>query len=89
MITDTQHKGLLSKSPIDNVHAWVIVLFATYKRAFVINITEIDRLEKEGIKSINIKKIDKWPLKYKELRCIPNNRKKLLDYTGEIEEYII
>lgn len=88
MITDTQHDGLLSKSYIEGTYAWVIVLFASYKRAFVLNIQDIDRLQQEGTKSINIKKIDKWSLPYKEIRCIPNNRKLLLDYEGQIEEYI-
>jgi len=34
------------------------------------------------IKSINIKKIDKWPIPYKEIQTIPS-RKNLLEYTGE------
>ena len=41
-----------------------------------------------SIKSININKIDKWTIPYKELKTVPS-RKKLLDYTGEIEEYIV
>ena len=88
MLTETQHDGLLEKSQIENVFGWVIVLFVTYKRAFVIDIREIKRLEDEGKKSINIKKIDKWSIKYKEIRTTPNNRKQMLDYEGEIEEYI-
>lgn len=87
MLTETQHDGLLAKSEIANVFSWVVVLFVTYKRAFVIDIREIKRLEDQGKKSINIKKIDKWTIKYKELRTIPNNRKQMLDYQGEIEEY--
>jgi len=39
------------------------------------------------IKSLNIKKIDKWTIPYKEIRTIPS-RKEFLDYEGEIEEYI-
>ena len=88
MLTETQHDGLLDKSKIANVFGLVIVLFVTYKRAFVIDIREIKRLEDQGKKSINIKKIDKWGIDYKEIRCIPNNRKVLLDYEGHIEEYI-
>lgn len=88
MLTETQHDGLLEKSEIDYVYGWVIVLFASYKRAFVIDIREIKRLEDEGKKSINIKKIDKWLITYKEIRTIPNNRKQLLDYEGDIEEYV-
>lgn len=90
MLTQIQHNGLVEKSKITNVYGLVIVLFATYKRAFVIDIREIDRLESQGIKSLNIDKLDKkgWPCKYKEIQTIPNNRKKLLDYTGEIEDYL-
>lgn len=88
MITETQHDGLLEKSEIDHVHGWVVVLFASYKRAFVIDIRDIKYLEDKGKKSLNIKKIDKWEIPYKEIRTIPNNRKQLLDYEGEIEEYI-
>lgn len=90
MLTDTQYTGLLTKSKIDGVHGLVIVLFATYKRAFILDIREIDKLKQSGTKSLNILKLDKkgWPCKYSEIRTIPNNRKSLLDYTGEIEEYI-
>ena len=89
MLTETQHKGLMDKTKISNVFGLVIVLFASYKRAFVFHIENIDMLEKQGIKSLNIKKIDKWPIPYKELKTVPNSRKKHLDYTGELEEYII
>ena len=90
MLTEKQHYGLLGKSKIENVFGLVIVLFVTYKRAFVLDIREIKRLEDEGIKSLNIKKRDKkgWPCCSAEIRTIPNNRKKMLDYSGEIEEYI-
>ena len=90
MLTETQHDGLLDKSKIQNVYGLVIVLFALHKRAFVIDIREIKRLEDLGVKSLNIKKRDKkgWPCLSAEIRTIPNNRKQLLDYIGEIEEYI-
>lgn len=88
MITETQHEGLLNKSIIHNVFGFIIVLFASYKRAFVLRIEDIDKLEQQGVKSLNIKKIDKWPIRYKEIRTIPSNRKKHLDYDGELEEYI-
>lgn len=88
MISQTQHDGLLKKSKIKYVYAWVIVLFASYKRAFVLNIEDIDWMIQNGKKSLNIKKIDKWPIPYKEITTIPNNRKDLLDYTGVIEEYV-
>lgn len=88
MLTEKQHDGLLAKSQVAHVHGWVIVLFASYKQAFVIDIREIKKLEDQGTKSINIKKIDKWQINYKEIRTIPNNRKTYPDYEGEIEEYI-
>lgn len=89
MISDNQHDKLLEKSKIKGVYALVVVLFASYKRAFVFHIEDIDMLMQNDIKSLNIKKIDKWPeyFKYKEIQTISNNRKKHLDYTGEIEEY--
>ena len=82
MISEYQYDNLLKKSKIDHVHGVIIVLFASYQRAFIIDINEIDRLSKSGKKSLNIKKIDKWQLKYKEIQTIPS-RKQLLDYTGE------
>ena len=88
MIQDHQREGLLHKSKISGVHGWVIVLFATYKRAFKFNIQDIQDCIDHGIKSVNIKKIDKWTIPYKELETISNSRKKLLDYTGEIESLI-
>lgn len=88
-ITETQYQGLIEKSKIDYVYGLVIVLFASYKRAFILDIRDIDDYKQEGNKSINIKKIDKWTIKYREIETIPNNRKSLLDYTGEIEEYIL
>lgn len=83
-----QHDGLLAKSKIKGCYGWVIVLFQTYKRAFRLDIKDIKKLEDEGKKSLNIKKIDKWTIPYKELKTIPNTRKKLLDYTGEIEDLL-
>lgn len=90
MISDNQHDRLLEKSKIKGVYALVVVLFASYKRSFVFHIEDIDTLMQNDVKSLNIKKIDKWPqyFKYKEIKTIPNNRKKHLDYTGDIEEYL-
>ena len=91
LITDIQREGLLDKSKIDGCYGWIIVLFASYKRAFVIDIRSIQNMIDSGKKSINILKLDSWKDKglcYKELVTIPNKRKKLLDYSGEIEEYI-
>lgn len=88
-ITDYQYDNLLKKSNIPGVYSFVIVLFATYKRAFIFDIREIDRLYKEyNRKSINITKIDKWQINYSEITTIPNTRKLLLDYTGEIEDHV-
>ena len=107
-LTDKQRDGLLLKSQINGTYGFVIVLFQTYKRAFIFNIQDIAELidtesslsdlfihfnhsEIVGqlkIKSLNIKKIDKWSIPYKEIRTIPSNRKEFLDYDGEIEEYI-
>lgn len=83
MLTDTQYDGLLKKSQIDGVDGIVIVLFASYQRAFWISIKEIDRLKQSGKKSLNITKIAKWDIQYHEIKTIPNNRKKLLDYDKE------
>lgn len=84
MLTTNQHDRLLEKSKIENVYGYVIVLFASYKRAFIIDIQDIVYLENEKNKhSLNITKIDKWDIPYKEIRTIPNNRKKLLDYDKE------
>ena len=82
-ITDYQRSHLLEKCKISNVIGCVIVLFATYKRAFIFNIQHIEDAEKSGIHSINIKYIDKWNLPYYEIPTISNSRKKLLDYSGD------
>lgn len=88
MLSETQHDGLLLKSKISNVFACVIILFASHKRAFIVDIREIKKLEDIGKKSLNIKKIDKWGIRYSEIQTIPNNRKKLLDYEGDIEDHM-
>lgn len=85
MLTDNQYDGLLKKSKIKGVDGVVIVLFASYQRAFWISIKEIDKLKQSGKKSLNITKIDKWDIDYHEIKTIPNNRKKLLDYDKEQE----
>lgn len=83
MISENQHDEMLKKSKIEGVFAYVVVLFATYKRAFLIDIRDIKAVEDSGKHSLNIKKIDKWEIPYKEIVTIPNNRKKLLDYAKE------
>ena len=90
-ITDYQKKHLLDKSNISNVYGCIIVLFASYKRAFVFNIKHIAYLESKDKHSLNIKKLSSWSIPYKEIETIPNSRKKLLDYTGrfDVPEYDI
>ena len=83
MITDHQYSELMKYSKIHGVYGLVIVLFAAYQRAFILDIRDIDKLIKEEDKhSLNIKKIDKWKIKYKEIRTEPS-RKAMLDYTGD------
>lgn len=84
MITEFQMKHMLEKSLISGVISIVIVLFATHQRAFILPIQEIDQLISNGIKSLNITKIDKWNCKYIEIPTIPS-KKKLLVYTSDIE----
>lgn len=87
-ISEYQREHLLDKSKIYEVYSLVIVLFATYKRAFMFQIQDIQNLLDNNIKSLNIKKMHKWNLPYVEIPTIPNNRKELLDYTGRIEELV-
>lgn len=86
MITEYQYENLLNRSVIDGVYCVVIVLFASEQRAFILNIKDIENAKQNGTKSINITKIDKWQIPYKEIKTVPS-RKQLLDYTGEIEDY--
>lgn len=88
MLTEYQHDNMLAKSSIKNVYCWVIVLYTLYQRAFIFDIRDIKKLEDEGIKSLNIKKKDKWKIKYSEIQTISNSRKQLLDYTGEVDLYL-
>lgn len=87
MITDYQYENLLRKSQISEVRSYVIVLFATYQQAFILNIQTIDNIIKSGKKSINIKKKLKWGFPYYEIPTIPS-RKQLLDYTGDLPEQV-
>ena len=88
MISEFQYDSLLEKSQISNVFGLVIVLFATDKRAFVLDIRDIAKLKADNIKSINIKKIDSWKIPYKEIPTV-NSRKVLLDYIGDLVELVI
>lgn len=88
MLSDIQRNGLVAKDKIEGVNGLVFVLFAEHKRAFLFSATDIQKCLDENItKSLNIKKIDKWPIKYAEVRTLPS-RKTLLDYDGELEEYV-
>lgn len=83
MITEYQYDNLLKKSKLKDVYGVIIVLFATQSRAFILNIRDIDYLINEkNKKSLNITKIDKWGIPYREIETVPS-RKVLLDYTGE------
>ena len=84
MLTDTQYQGLLDKSALQGVYALVVVLFASYQRAILLDIREIKRLIDSSTKSLNIKKIDTWNCRYAEILTIPS-RKRLLEYDGDFE----
>lgn len=86
MVTEYQWTNLLSRSKIDGVYGLVIVLFATHQRAFILDIQDLEAAKQAGIKSLNIIKIAKWKVPYKEIQTVPS-RKQLLDYTGDIEDY--
>ena len=88
IIPDHQINGLLNKSKINGCYGWVVVLFATYKRAFKFEIQDIVKSMESGKKSVNITKIDKWMIPYKEIQTVPNSHKKLLDYAPEFD-YLI
>lgn len=87
LITEYQHENLLTKSKLPYVFGLVIVLFISYKRAFILNIQDIHDLELSGKKSLNILKIHKWTIPYAEIPTLPS-RKELLDYTGDIESLV-
>ena len=83
MISEYQYTKLLEKSQIQGVFGLVVVLFATQQRAFILDIKDIEYLIREKDQhSLNIKKIAKWGIPYKEIETIPS-RKALLDYTGD------
>lgn len=88
LITDYQYENLLKKSNIAHVWGLVIVLFITHKRAFILDIRDIDWMSTQlGKKSLNITKLDKWPIPYVEIPTIPS-RKELLDYAGDWPELV-
>lgn len=88
-LTDVQRIGLKNKSKIEGCYGLVVVLFVEYKRAFIVNIKDITDDTPEAnltVKSINIKKIDKWEIPYWEIQTIPS-RKQLLEYTGDLPDF--
>lgn len=98
-LTDTQRNGLRLKAEINGCFGLVVVLFVEYKRAFIFNIKDIadinpdvdDKADNKTflkIKSVNIKKIDKWEIPYWEIETIPS-RKQLLEYTGELPDFTV
>ena len=82
MISENQHKDMIEASKVDGVKSIVIVLFASYKRAFILDINDIVASESAGKKSINIKKEPKWDIPHVEIPTVPS-RKALLDYDKE------
>lgn len=88
LISDTQYNGLLEKSKIANVFGLVIVLFASHKRAIILDIRDIDATLKKNKHSVNIKKLASGIIPYAEITTIPNNRKTYLDYSGELSDYM-
>jgi len=87
MITEYQRTEMFKRSKIFGVRSIVVFLYATYKRAFILDIRDIQHQldDPKGSKSLNIKKIEKWPVPHVEILTVPS-RKELLDYTGDIEE---
>lgn len=88
MISETQFAGLLKKSQIDGCFGLIIVLFASYKRAFILDICGInDIIVNEGKKSLNIKRLASWPINYVEIPTI-SSRKALLEYSGDFQKLV-
>ena len=87
MISEFQYNSLLEKSKITNVFGLVVVLFATDKRAFILDIRDIAKLKSMDVKSININKIDSWSIPYIEIPTA-SSRKTLLDYTGDLVDLV-
>ena len=88
-LSDVQRMGLRAKSKIKGCFGLVIVLFVEYKRAFIFNIADLTDDTTEAnliVKSLNIKKIDKWNIPYWEIETIPS-RKQILEYTGELPDF--
>ena len=89
MINEYQRTEMFKRSKIFGVKSVAVFLFATYKRAFILDIRDIQKQidDPKGHKSLNISKITKWPIPYVEIPAVPS-RKQLLDYTGDFEELV-
>ena len=88
MISETQFEGLMNKSQIYGCFGLIIILFASYKRAFILDIKEIKYLiVNKNQKSLNIKKINSWGIHYIEIPTI-SSRKMLLDYSGDLQDLV-
>ena len=86
-LTDNQREKMAEKSKLNGVYSVVIVLFASYRRAFMFNVADIQKSLSEGKNkmSLNVKHIDKWFIPYVEIQTIPNKRKQILDYADDFE----
>ena len=85
-ITQTQHDELLKKEKIPGCFGIVIILFTSYKRTFIVRMSDIAKLESQKKMSLNILKESKWGIPHAEIPTIPNSRKLMLDYVGELDE---
>lgn len=88
MIQPHQKDGMLAKSKIKGSYGLIMVLFATYQKAFIFNIKDIAKLEEKKQMSLNIKKQKDWNIPYCQVPTISNNRKKLLDYKGDLNKLL-
>lgn len=80
MITEFQHDEMLKHCAVIGVKSYIIILFASYQRAFILDIRDIEKqVQDGGPKSLNIKKIDKWTIPYTEIPTLAS-RKQFLDY---------
>lgn len=87
MISENQRTKMCEKAKIKGVRSILIFLYATYQRAFIFNVTDIQNLLDQNIKSLNIKKRVKWTIPTIEIPTI-QSRKELLDYQGDLTELV-
>lgn len=99
MISDNQYEGLMKKSMINGCYGLIIILFGTYKRAFILDIRDIDSMTHRRVgnlneefsgktkNSVNINKLDSWPIPSIEIPTV-KSRKMLLDYSGDFQTLV-